>query len=146
MLNWAFLCRTRLFCVEPCILLLNRFFVSHERYNANSYRIGPGFTEGVAPTGQRQPARLIAWSSFGWFRTLPWIRCCHPYWPMRYGRILGHKCQYLIYWCTYEQHSITCVQEIHGSRNIYYIGLTTWTTNVVWLNPKAPIPKFDSSS
>ena len=37
-------------------------------------------------------------------------------------------------------------QEKSGYMNIYYIGLTNSTMNVVWLNPKAPIPKFDNSS
>ena len=37
-------------------------------------------------------------------------------------------------------------QEKSGNMNIYYIGLINLTMNDVWLNPKAPIPKFDNSS
>ena len=36
-------------------------------------------------------------------------------------------------------------QEKSVNMIIYYIGLTNLTMNVVWLNPKAPIPKFDNS-
>ena len=74
--------------------------------------------------------------------TFPWIRWCHPYWLMRYRKILGHRCQYLKHCSTYEQHSITCAKEKHGNMNTYHIGLTNWTINVVWLNPKALSPNL----
>ena len=78
--------------------------------------------------------------------TLPWIGWCHPYWLMKYRKILRHRYQYLKYCSTYEQHSITCVHEKHGNMDIYFTGLTNWTINVVWMNSKVPIPKFDNSS
>ena len=99
----------------------------------------------LAPKGAwSSSSRTFSFHLFAGSVTLPWIGWRHPYSPMRYRKILGHRCQKLKHCSTYEQHSITCVQEMHGNMNIYYTGLTNWTINVVWLNPKAPIPTFDN--
>ena len=141
--NQSHFCRKTLFCI-----IVHHSSVCPVYYQMhNPGLVIYGYAHTLVPKGAwSSSSRKFSFNFFADSVTLPWIGWCHPYWLMKYRKILRHRYQYLKYCSTYEQHSITCVQEKHGNMDIYFTGLTNWTINVVWMNSKVPIPKFDNSS